>query len=223
MWARVAPRFARPFRNSHPKGGAAVNRDSYNAIAEQWDDARRSFVGRERDYLDLLLAEIDAPGRVLDVGCGSGRPLAEHVLACGHDVTGVDQSTALLALARRRFPGARWIEADVREFSCDEQFDAIVMWDCLFHVEREWQEPILERLTRMLRPSGRLMLTVGGSAHPAFVDSMFGQSFFYDSHPPETVLALLQRVGLVPLLAEFMNPPTDGRDKGRYAIVASLG
>jgi hypothetical protein len=67
------------------------------------------------------------------------------------------------------------------------------------------------------------MLTVGGSDHPAFTDWMFGEEFFYDSHPPETALAILQQVGLEPVLAEFMNLPTSGRDKGRYAIVARYG
>jgi hypothetical protein len=64
------------------------------------------------------------------------------------------------------------------------------------------------------------MLTVGGSAHPAFIDTMFGEEFFYDSHPPEAALALLRDVGFEPIVAEFMNEPTDGRDKGRFAIGA---
>lgn len=72
----------------------------------------------------------------------------------------------------------------------------------------------------MLTAGGRLMFTCGGSAHPAFTDTMFGATFFYDSHPPETVLAILDRVGFRPVIAEFMNPPTEGRDKGRYAVVA---
>jgi hypothetical protein len=64
------------------------------------------------------------------------------------------------------------------------------------------------------------MLAVGGSDHPAFVDTMFGESFFYDSHPPERVVTMLGQVGFEPVIAEFMNEPTAERDKGRYAIVA---
>ena len=66
------------------------------------------------------------------------------------------------------------------------------------------------------------MVTVGGSDHPAFTDTMFGEEFYYDSYPPEKVLAALRRLGFEPLVSEFMNEPTSGRDKGRYAIVAQM-
>ena len=58
-----------------------MNRDSYNAIAADWDRARIEFFGRERDYLDTFLAGIAAPGPVLDLGCGTGRPMADTCCA----------------------------------------------------------------------------------------------------------------------------------------------
>jgi hypothetical protein len=67
---------------------------------------------------------------------------------------------------------------------------------------------------------GRLMLTVGGSAQPAFTDVMFGHDFFYDSHTPEETEAILDRLDCRLLIAEFMNRPDGDRDRGRYAIVA---
>ncbi len=78
------------------------------------------------------------------------------------------------------------------------------------------------RLTGVDQAGGRLMLTVGGSEHPAFTDRMFGAEFFYDSHPPEVELKLLRDLGFETLIAEFLNVPTNGRDKGRFAIVARL-
>ena len=64
------------------------------------------------------------------------------------------------------------------------------------------------------------MLTVGGSDQAAFTDTMFGREFFYDSHPPQTTMALLGDAGFRIVHSEFLNPPTSGRDKGRFAIVA---
>ena len=49
---------------------------------------------------------------------------------------------------------------------------------------------------------------------------MLGESFFYDSHPPEILLRMLYDLGFESLVSEFMNLPTGGRDKGRYAVVA---
>ena len=64
------------------------------------------------------------------------------------------------------------------------------------------------------------MLTVGGSEQPPFTDHMFGQEFFYDSNTPEETSRILQGLGCRIVIGEFMNLPTTGHDKGRYAIVA---
>ena len=56
---------------------------------------------------------------------------------------------------------------------------------------------------------------------PAFTDSMFDRTFFYDSHAPETARSLLGEAGFSIVSHEFLNVPDGGRDKGRVAIVAS--
>lgn len=199
-----------------------MNRESYDAIAADWDRARASFYGREREYLDALLTGLQPRSHVLDLGCGTGRPMAEYVLARGHRVTGVDQSVALLDIARARFPDATWILGTIEAFLPPARFAAIVCWDALFHIDRREHEPLFARFAAMLEPGGRLMVTFGGSDHPAFTDEMFGRTFFYDSHPPERELAILSGQGFRPVVSELMNPPTTGRDKGRYAVVARL-
>jgi len=197
-----------------------VNRDSYNAVASSWDAARTSFHGRERVYLDSFLKGLPVPSRILDLGCGTGRPIAATILERGHRLTGVDQAAQLLDLARSRLPEGTWIESTIEGFESGEIFDAVVCWDALFHIERSRHESIFARIAKMLRGDGRLMLTVGGSDHPAFTDTMFNETFFYDSHPPEKVISMLRGLGFDALVAEFMNEPAGGRDKGRYAIVA---
>jgi 2-polyprenyl-3-methyl-5-hydroxy-6-metoxy-1,4-benzoquinol methylase len=201
---------------------SVLNRDSYNAIAAHWDAARPEFFGREADFVEALLEGLAPASHILDLGCGTGRPLGSHLLARGHRVTGVDQAESLLALARRRHPEATWIESTLQAFDTPERFAAVVCWDALFHIERPEHAGLFARMAGMLEPGGRLMVTVGGSEHPAFTDTMFGKTFFYDSHAPEEALVLLALEGFTPLLTEFLNPPTSGRDKGRYAILARL-
>ena len=199
-----------------------MNRRSYNAIAPQWDAARSSFRGRESAYLDALLEGLPAGAEVLDLGCGTGRPIAEAILARGHRVTGVDQAEALLDLARTRLPGGAWIHGTIEDFAPRRRYDAVVCWDALFHLDRSAHRPLLTRFAAWLRPGGRLMVSFGGSDHPAFTDTMFGETFFYDSHPPATVLDMLAALHFEPMVSEFVNLPTPGRDKGRYAVVARL-
>lgn len=197
-----------------------MNRDSYNSIAEQWDTARTSFFGKEQAYLDAFLTGIPQASIILDAGCGTGRPMADYVISRGYKLEGIDQSSQLLELARQRFPACGWSLASLEDYPFSERYGGIICWDVLFHIERSYHANILKRMTASLLTGGKLMLTVGGSAHPAFTDFMFGKEFFYDSFPPHTVVQLLTALGFKILVAEFMNLPTDGRDKGRYAIVA---
>jgi SAM-dependent methyltransferase len=199
-----------------------MNREAYNRIASEWDRARLAFYGREREYLDALLEGLPQRSAILDLGCGTGRPIVEYLLACGHRVTGVDQAAQLLAIARARFPEATWIESRLEDYTIPDGYAAIVCWDTLFHLERSVHAQLLARMAMSLDPGGRIMLTVGGSEHRAFTDTMFGETFFYDSHLPSRVLVMLDELGFEPLIAEFMNAPTSGRDKGRYAIVGEL-
>lgn len=197
-----------------------MNRESYNQIAPQWAAARSAFFGRERVYLDALLATAPAGATILDLGCGTGRPMAEHVVAQGHQVLGVDQSEALLDIARGNLPGQRWVLSTMQAFEPDQPCHGALLWDSLFHVPRAEHEPILRKVVNALPVGARLMLTVGGSAHPAFTDTMFGQTFFYDSNTPEESEQMLVHLGCRIIIGEFMNLPDGGRDKGRYAIVA---
>lgn len=100
-----------------------MNQESYDAIASSWDAARVGFSGRERDYVDTLLAGLPTPSLILDLGCGTGRPIAESLLSKGHHVTGVDQAEALLDLARRRFPDATWIASSIEAFVSASPYD----------------------------------------------------------------------------------------------------
>jgi SAM-dependent methyltransferase len=64
----------------------------------------------------VLLGELrrrgPAPGLVIDLGCGSGI-LSERVAAAGYEVLGIDLSEDLLALARKRVSGGRFLRGSL--------------------------------------------------------------------------------------------------------------
>ena len=127
-------------------------------------DAERPKVLFERPWLDRFLALVGSGGRVLDLGCGAGDPIAAYMIAGGYRVVGVDASGAMLDMARRRFPEAEWHQADMRRLHLDQCFDGIIAWDSFFHLMPDEQRAVLRLLAQHLKEGAALLLTVGPGA-----------------------------------------------------------
>ena len=186
----------------------------YDLIAEQWDARGHSF--RQRRYLDLILEGLERGARVLDVGCGTGRPVAEYLVARGFRVVGVDSSEGMLGIARRAVPEAEFVRGDMTEASFGEGFAAAVVWDSLFHVPRAYHAGVFSKLHAALVPEGRLLLSAGGTGEEGFTSEMYGQTFFYSGFAPAETLALLRDAGFRVELFEVDDPTS----RGHVAVVA---
>lgn len=138
--------------------------DPYAPIAELYDLEHGGF----RDDIDLLLSFADIVGDpILEMGCGSGRimiPLAE----AGYDVTGIDQSLAMLERARKA-SGAQPFEGSVQLMK-GSMLDAdaapggpfglvIFSLNALMHLPVAGeQRAALESAFRALDPKGQLII-----------------------------------------------------------------
>jgi SAM-dependent methyltransferase len=121
---------------------------------------------RTEHQVDVLTAHLGMfPGmRVLDLGCGHGRHTLE-LARRGFDVVGIDRMEGFLGLARREASAAgldvRFDLGDAREIEDVEAFDRVL---CLFdvfglHTDEENLD-VLRRITRALRPGGKVCLDV---------------------------------------------------------------
>lgn len=116
-----------------------------------------------RPMLETLAAH--SGETVLDAACGTGR-YAAPLCAAGVDVTGLDFSPAMLAVARRRVPAIRLIEADLngRLPLDDISFDAVICGQALKHVQDlSWT---FREFARVLRGGGRFVFSV---THPDMI------------------------------------------------------
>ena len=136
--------------------------DGYDVIAERylaWSGARPS--GPRLTALEWALAEIPLGAEVLELGCGSGRPMTA-ALAEGRAVTGVDISAVQLRLAREHVPGARFIQADLVTYDRPAaSVDAVVAFYVITHVPRTEHAALFGRVARWLRPGGTFLASLG--------------------------------------------------------------
>lgn len=97
-------------------------------------------------------------GHVVDLGCGSGI-LARRLLDAGYSVTGIDLSDAMIDLALRRAPGARYINASFLDAEIPPCDAVTSTGECLSYLidtrnTLEALERLFKRIYAALRPGG---------------------------------------------------------------------
>lgn len=106
-----------------------------------------------------------AGAAVLELACGTGR-LAIPLAQSGFDVTGVDLSPEMLALARRKTRASgcavEWIEANIRRFDTGRRYALIfIAHNSFAHViTRSDVEGTLASVCRHMTPAGRFIVDV---------------------------------------------------------------
>jgi SAM-dependent methyltransferase len=165
----------------------------YQRHAQAYDRLRgRSLF--EKPWLDAFAALLPAGGRVLDIGCGMGEPIARDLIARGLAVTGIDSSADLIAMARARFPQQRWVVADMRSLSLGERFDGLLAWDSFFHLTPDDQRPMFAVFRDHAAPGAALMFT-SGPAHGEVIGEFEGEPLYHASLDPAEYRALLSAHG----------------------------
>jgi len=169
-------------------------RSIYEDAAARYD-AQRSKALFEARWLARFTACLPPGGHVLDLGCGSGDPIARWFLAEGFTVTGVDFAQAMLEIARTRFPKGDWRLGDMRDLDLPERFDGLVAWNSFFHLTRDEQRAALPRMARHLKPGGALLVTVGPGDDET-TGIVGDQRVFHASLSPADYATLLEQNGL---------------------------
>ncbi|MFA5128706.1 MAG: class I SAM-dependent methyltransferase [Patescibacteria group bacterium] len=132
----------------------------YAIIAPQFSAKRQKFWDEMRDFAESL----GSGDRVLDLGCGNGR-LYEVLKDKSIDYTGVDNSSELLDLAKKR-----WGENASRKFLLGdainldwwkgEKYNVVFLIATLHHIpSRDLRKKVLENVGRVLAPNGFLIMT----------------------------------------------------------------
>lgn len=198
-------------------------KQSYDNIADIWYKKREWYI--EQPSIDEAISHLQSGAKILDVGCGSGKPIAAYLIEKGFDVYGVDISAKLLEYAEQIIPKEKLFLADICDFKTPLQFDAIICWFSLFHVHAKMHLQVLKKFHSFLKPKGILLMTFADTSQPldsphtaideyTIESEMFGERFCHSGRPALINSALVQEAGFNFLIDKIDQP-------GNQVILAS--
>ncbi len=175
---------------------------------EAYDTHASVFAARyrsgDRVPVERLKLAFGHRAHILDIGVGSGVDMARF-LEAGYDVRGLEPSQVLMETALEHFPrlqgrltqGAIPLQEDELLQRWQSHFDGIFCSAVLMHIAPDRQQLALEEMYRMLKPEGRLLLTV--SSNRSGLDEQGRDEYqrYYAELSEERVLELSQNAGFV--------------------------
>lgn len=162
----------------------------------------------EKPWLDRFTSLLPDGGSILDIGCGSGEPIAGYFIANGYDVTGIDASLPLIELCRNRFPENLWAVADMRELALGRRFDGLIAWHSFFHLKPEDQR-LMFGIFRQHANDGAALMFTAGPGHGEAIGTFHGKPLYHASLAREDYERLLAANGFR-LLDHIVNDPQCG-------------
>lgn len=143
-----------------------IVRDGYNRVSWAYqDDAGSIDPGIRLDAVRDLGNRLQRGGRVVDLGCGNGVPVARELSRLGFDVVVVDVSPVQVEWARSLVPEASFLCADMTSVELSRaSFDAVIAFWSIIHVPIDQQPVLLDQIVNWLTPGAWFMATVGWHA-----------------------------------------------------------
>ncbi|MDV3223479.1 methyltransferase domain-containing protein [Intrasporangium sp.] len=203
-------------------------RRAYDALAvayhDRFPDLRaeqpldRAMIGAFAEY---VLAGGDR--HILDAGCGTGR-LVGPLRDSGLDVTGVDLSPGMIAVARSVHPAVEFAVADLRRmpFAAD-YFAGVVAWYSLINCSPADLAQALAELARILRPDGYLLTGFQSGVGSRLQSDAYSQGHERELHlrTADEMAAAFDAAGLavVAQAARTMEPDTADGDFDQAFVI----
>jgi 2-polyprenyl-3-methyl-5-hydroxy-6-metoxy-1,4-benzoquinol methylase len=178
--------------------------EAYEEIVNWFDDARTKTL-MESEYLNLIVNSVTAGGSVLDLGCGTGEPIAKFFIAKGFKVTGVDGSQKMIELCKKRFPSERWIISDMRDINLNQRFDVVLAWHSFFHLDPDGQRKMFRLFDVHIKRGGILAFTSGVKEDEGWSDNG-GQQLYHASLSTNEYEKLLNKNSFKVLLHKVHDP-----------------
>lgn len=161
----------------------------YDEICPQWDEYRK------KTSVNKCIADfsrrLKPNSSILDVGCGTGYPIDFFLSERGFRITGIDSSAKMIEKAASlKLKNTEFHVTDLFGFRTEEKFDAIIAFDCLWHICHDNQKYIYGTIASLIKKGGYFIFTHGKKDGEIYGE-MMGQTFYYSALDAEEVKKIL--------------------------------
>lgn len=148
---------------------------------------------RERERFDnwrevkAFSTQLPENARVLNVGSGTGVPVARFLVQGGIEVVGLDISKAMVSTAQKNVPTATFHEMNMMAIDLPpESFDGLISCYAIFHAPRERHADIFRSFYSVIKLGGIMLVSVASSEWEEFADYLGVDIFWSHFEPSET-------------------------------------
>ena len=168
----------------------------YDQIAHVWQEPHIQSTGIAQ--FERAIQFIKNRGHALDIGCGSSGRFIDRLSKHGFTPEGMDVSSRMISLARKRHPQIHFHETDISRWIFPKKYDFVSAWDSTWHLPLELQEPVLKKICDGLAHNGVFIFTTGGVDEPEEKsDSFMGPRLDYSALGIPKILELLTKFGCI--------------------------
>lgn len=203
----------------------AIDRDTHRyyqqnaaSVADHYDSCR----GGVSAWFD---AAFPRGAKVLDIGTAAGRDVAK-LIRSGRDAYGVDPCQALISEGVGRNPHfkSRLSTAGLPHLDGipDRSFDGVLCSAVLMHLPEEHLFDSAFEIRRILKPGGRLLVSLPLDAEGAPLSNRDGYGRLFNGLSPERLRLLLSRLGFSSIGSSESADGLDRRDRKWFTELFAL-
>lgn len=190
-----------------------VVKSGYNRLAERYVTERERFDNWKE--IDAFTSPLPKGARVLDAGCGTGLPIAHHLVQNGFDIVGIDLSGAMVSTARKHVPGGVFHQMNMTDIDFpEESFDGVISCYAIIHTPRQKHGDIFKSFHRILKPGGIMLVSVASWAWEEIADYL-GVDMFWSHYDPDKTKSLIMDAGFD---IEFGRDVESGGEKHHWVL-----
>ncbi|APU43725.1 MULTISPECIES: class I SAM-dependent methyltransferase [unclassified Streptomyces] len=176
-------------------------------------------------FAECVRGEGTGTGRaVADLGCGPGWVTA-RLDGLGVRAFGVDLSPAMVAVARRTYPGLRFEVGSMAALDvADGVLGGVVAWNSTLHTPPPELPAVFAEFARVLAPGGHVLIAFEAGDGQVRLERAYGHPVDLDVYrmPPDRIAALLAGAGLAET-ARLHRAPTSGETAPQGFLLARKG